>query len=177
MSTMVAETAAMDERALVQAGFRYALALRHQRQDAEDLVQEACMRLYQRFGCLPDRPLLFTTIRNIHIDQYRREKLVLFEPLPDLDIGPGASADPALEADLTVAALEAPLARLRLEEREALYLSAVEEYTASEIAQLTQRSRGTILSLIHRARQKLRQALSLKAMEPEDPVPTPRSRR
>lgn len=158
----------MDERALVQAGFRYALALRPRREDAEDLVQEACLRLYRRFGHLPDRPLLLTTIRNIYIDQYRRDKLVLFEPLPDHEPGPDGEAP--LEASLTVAALAEPLARLRPEEREALFLSAVEEYSASEIATLTHRTRGTILSLIHRARQKLRKALTPARADPAPPA-------
>jgi len=56
--------------------------------------------------------------------------------------------------------LQSALATLRVREREALFLSVIEGYTAQEIAELTLSSRGTILSLIHRARQKLNQRLT-----------------
>jgi RNA polymerase sigma-70 factor (ECF subfamily) len=36
-----------------------------------------------------------------------------------------------------------------------LYLAVVEGYTAEEIAELTSRPRGTILSLLHRTKAKL----------------------
>ena len=47
------------------------------------------------------------------------------------------------------------LAKLRDIEREALFLHIVEGYSANEIATLTGRPRGTVLSLIHRSRKKL----------------------
>jgi len=49
----------------------------------------------------------------------------------------------------------AALETLRPVERESLFLSAVEGYTAQKIADFTQQPRGTILSLIHRARKKV----------------------
>ena len=153
-------TIGTDEQTLVQIGFRYALSLCPQRQDAEDLVQEACMRLYRKFGQLPERALLLTAIRNIYIDQYRRDKLVMFEPFADAGPEPQASYEQPLEASITLDELAEPLANLRQDEREALYLSAVEEYTAQEIADFTQRSRGTILSLIHRAKKKLYKSIT-----------------
>lgn len=48
------------------------------------------------------------------------------------------------------------LNNLRSQEREALFLTAVEGYTAQEIADLTHQPRGTVLSLVHRAKQKIR---------------------
>ena len=47
------------------------------------------------------------------------------------------------------------LAQLRDVEREALFLHVVEGYSVNEIAVLTGKPRGTVLSLIHRGRQKL----------------------
>jgi len=52
-------------------------------------------------------------------------------------------------------------------EREALLLADVEGYTAQEIAELTGHPRGTILSLIHRSRGKLRRQLSQRDQEAE----------
>jgi RNA polymerase sigma-70 factor (ECF subfamily) len=152
----------MNERDLLQAGFRYALSLRPAWHDAEDLVQEAWYRLHRRFGGVAGKPLLFTAIRNIHVDRARRDRLVLFEPLDDLRSVPGENPDVA-ERAVAARDLEAPLAALRAEEREALFLNVVEGYSAAEIAALTGRPRGTVLSLVHRAREKLRRALSADA--------------
>jgi RNA polymerase sigma-70 factor (ECF subfamily) len=60
------------------------------------------------------------------------------------------SAEPNTFGDI-----DALLSELRPEEREALFLHGVEGYTASEISRLTGQPRGTVLSLLHRARQRL----------------------
>ena len=146
----------MDERELVQAGFRYALSLTHSEPDAEDLVQEAWLRLYQKRGGCIERPLLFVAIRNLFVDQHRRHQLVAFERLEDADQWP----DPdSLPGPVDTEDLEAALAILRPEEREAIFLNSVEGYTAREIAELTRRSRNTVLSLIHRGKKKMAGAL------------------
>ena len=153
----------MTERELLQAGFRYALSLRPIREDAEDLVQEACFRLYRNSGGIRAKALLFTTIRNLYIDQHRREKLLLFEPLDETTTA--APDGFTVDAELRAAELAKPLAALRDAEREALFLNVVEGYTAQEIADLTQRPRGTILSLVHRAKGKLYRALTDNSAE------------
>jgi len=55
--------------------------------------------------------------------------------------------------------LNAGLAELRDVEREALFLSVIEGYTAEQIAGMTESNRGTVLSLIHRSKSKLRRWL------------------
>jgi len=149
----------MDERDLLRAGFRFALSLRAGHEDAEDLVQEAWYRLHRHDGRVGSKSLLFTTIRNIHIDRYRRGRLVVFEPLDEADEAADDGAD-VLDARLAARDLEAPLGALRPEEREALFLMVVEGHTAQQVADFTGRSRGTVLSLIHRAKQKVRRALA-----------------
>ncbi|MEM7792171.1 MAG: RNA polymerase sigma factor [Verrucomicrobiota bacterium] len=140
-------------RELIQAGYRYALSLTHHHYDAEDLVQQAWMKCYYRYGKIKNRALLYTTIRNLFFDQCRRGKIISFEPIdedPDA-VGPApekAAVGISMDLDLL-------LAHLRLEEREALYLNAVEGHSAQEISRITGKPRNSILSLIHRARQKL----------------------
>ncbi len=152
-STVEPEDPAAEIEALLQAGFRYALSLCPERADAEDLVQEAWYRLVRRRGSVANRPLLLATIRHLYIDRYRRQRLVQFTPLEDVD----EPVDPSrtLEALAAAKDLAKPLAKLRTQEREALFLHAVEGYSAAEIATLTRRSRNTVLSLIHRAKLKL----------------------
>ena len=143
------------DRELLQAGFRYGMALSHSVPEAEDLVQEAWLNLTRRYGAVASRALLFTTVRNLFIDQCRRRKIVHFESLdaPEPPVVPAPDAEePGLQGD--IAAL---LAVLRPPEREAIFLHYYEGRTAEEISQLTGQPRGTVLSLLHRAILRLRE--------------------
>ena len=149
---------------LIQAGYGYALSLTHAVDEAYDLVHEAWLRLAHRGQRRPDQALLFTTIRNLHIDAWRRRRRLPIESFEEDDhAAPSPSEDLALEhLDLTRA-----LARLRETEREAIYLQAVQGYTAAETAELMDVPRGTVLSLIHRGKARLRQLLRDPVSEDE----------
>lgn len=138
-----------------QAGYRYAFSLAHNRQDAEDLVQQAWLKLTRRYGGVKTRSILFTTIRNAFYDQCRRGRVVSFVSL-EASPEPVARNPDALSSGND---LETLLTVLRPAEREALYLNAVEGYTAKEIGRMTKTPRNTVLSLMHRARGKLASAV------------------
>jgi RNA polymerase sigma-70 factor (ECF subfamily) len=153
------EPDALDE--LLQSAYRYALSLAHDPAAAEDLVQEACISVLST-GASWRKPYLFTTIRNRFIDHYRRNRRVLFVPLDSGDEPAAAEEDRWLDElpdVLQSGALDRALGVLRVEERETLYLAIVEGYTAQEIADFTNRPRGTVLSLLHRTKRKLRKIL------------------
>jgi len=140
----------------LQCGFRYALALTHHAADAEDLVQEAWLKLCRSYGGVASNALLFTAVRNLFVDQCRRKKIVHFESLDQPEapaLPPVAAEESGVKGDL-----DALLAVLRPVERETLFLHYYEGHTAEEIAQLTGQPRGTVLSLLHRAIAKLRAA-------------------
>lgn len=141
-----------DETELVQAGYRYALSIARHHQDAEDLVQQAWLKLQRAYGRVEGTPVLFRTIRNLFYDVKRRDKIVQFEPL-EKSPEPGRGDSKGVSMDM-----ELVMGKLRPEEREALYLNVVEGFTATEISEQTGAPRGTILSHIHRARQKLAKA-------------------
>ena len=149
----MAELPSLSAEELLQSGFQYAYALTHHYHDAEDLVQAAWLKLHQRYGTVTTKALFFTTIRNLYIDQYRRRKRIRFITLTSEHEHFSASGKTAREE--TKVATEQMLAKLRDIEREALFLHIVEGYSANEIATLTGRPRGTVLSLIHRSRKKL----------------------
>jgi RNA polymerase sigma-70 factor (ECF subfamily) len=140
----------------LQSGYRYALALTHHAADAEDLVQEAWLNLSRRYGRIESNALLFTAVRNLFVDQCRRKKIIQFDSLdqpepPELPVA--VEEEPGVKGDL-----ETLLAVLRPVERETLFLHYYQGHTAEEIAQLTGQPRGTVLSLLHRAIAKLREA-------------------
>lgn len=142
--------------ALLERGFRFALALCHDRDRAADLVQDAWLAILKR-GAPRHVGYLFKTLRNRFVDQERRRRLVAIEPLDplgddveDLSFLDEASTYPEIDA------LRTALGTLRTPEREALYLASVEGYTVREIAELTEQPLGSVSSLIQRARRKVR---------------------
>jgi RNA polymerase sigma-70 factor (ECF subfamily) len=146
-------------RPLLQSGYRYALSLTHDPTEAEDLLHDACLAVVKASGQW-HRGYLFPAIRTRFINRLsvgHRHEMVR---LDDEQAAGLRSADPGPEASLadkeTVAAM---LGGLRPQEREAIYLTVVEGMTAQEVADLTDRPRGTILSLVRRARIKLQAAL------------------
>lgn len=152
----------MQSSELLQAGYRYALALTHDRHEAEDLVHDAWLKLHERSRLLRGRAYFLRTVRNLFIDRYRRNRMILLEPLSDENIlaDPTSIAPEVIPQLVSDDALNAALMRIRPEEREVLCLNAVEKMTAAQIARHTGRSRNTVLSLIHRGKTKLQRILA-----------------
>ena len=153
-------------RELAQSGFRYALSLAHHHHDAEDLAQQAWLKL-QRNGSSPIVPgPLFKTIRNLFIDSLRRKGIIEFETLSEETLLAEESAsEPGVTGDLDYL-----LGKLKAGDRELLYLHCVEGYTAQEISDLIGRPRGTILSSINRAKAKLRELAAKQESPPSRPA-------
>jgi len=144
---------------LLESGMGYAYALTHEMNEAEDLLQEACLAVVNAQGAW-SRGYLFSAIRTRFLDRCRRRQVLTVELVGDLKSFVDTSADEVLGAgDLFEAdheSLDRALAALSSPQREVLFLAAVEGLTAQEIADLVDRPRGTVLSLIHRARLKIR---------------------
>ena len=148
--------AALDD--LLQRAYRYALSLTHDADEARDLVQDASLSVARRGGPWHAGYLL-TAVRNRFLDLRRRPHL--FDHDADESALSDLADDPAPDdaAPFAAHALNDALGGLREAEREGLYLHAVEGLTASEIGALTDRPRGTVLSLLHRTKKKLRARL------------------
>jgi RNA polymerase sigma-70 factor (ECF subfamily) len=146
----------------LQSAYRYALSLTHHPQDAEDAVQTACVKLYSTYGRIKHKRVLFTTIRNLIIDQQRQKTVIQFQALDVHEVAQ-ESYPSTQEWYAATVDIERLLACLRPEEREVLYLHLVEGYTAREIGSLTGHPRNTVLSLLHRARHKLQEAFSVES--------------
>ncbi|MCA9005396.1 MAG: RNA polymerase sigma factor [Planctomycetaceae bacterium] len=148
-----------DDLQLIQSGYRYAVSLSHNRHDAEDLIQQACLKVLRQQGTLVGKSYLFTAIRNLFYDSLRKRQGIVDEPLVD-----NLVADDTIPHTKLIEQkidLEEILSCLRVEEREVLFLQIVEGYTAQEISTLTQQPRGTVLSLLSRARQRVQQRYDL----------------
>ena len=142
---------------LLQRAFRYALSLVRDRATAEDIVQEACLAITKRGG--PWEPgYVLTAVRNKYIDRCRRAGIMKIDPLGEIDVADANTPVPM--SDELSGDMERALGRLSPGERELIYLAIVEQWSMQEIATMTGKPRGTVLSGVHRAKEKLRQWLS-----------------
>lgn len=143
----------IDDRQLIQAGYRYALSLTHQEHEAEDLIQQACLKSIRSRGSLVGKSYLFVAIRHLFYDSAKRPRNASLDDTV-CDTVVDAKANHTADTDRRID-IEQLLSCLRPEEREVLFLNSVEGYTAAEIGELTSRPRNTVLSLLSRAKKKL----------------------
>ena len=126
-----------------------------------DIAEEVCQEAYFRFlsaalppmDCAGQRAYLFRIASNLLRDRWRRVKE---EPLPDALAGT-ASTDSHPERR---AAVRQAFGRLRLRERQLLWLAYVEGSSHQEIAECTGLRAASIRTLLFRARRKLARLLS-----------------
>lgn len=133
--------------------------------DAEDLVQELCVRLYPRLAELRKldnaAPWLARALHNLFVDQVRRAGRSPVEAVEDLPEVPSPAAGPEDETvrELTLGRIEAALERLPAEQRAVLAWHDIEGYTLEELADSRDLPLGTLKSRLHRARAALKRLL------------------
>jgi RNA polymerase sigma-70 factor (ECF subfamily) len=54
--------------------------------DVDDIVQEACMRVWEAHDVKSPKAFLFATARNVALDILRRRKIIDFSPLPETEL-------------------------------------------------------------------------------------------
>ena len=157
------------------------MRLTNNRQDAEDLLQETMLSAFTGFHTFHEgtnlKAWLYRILHNTWINQYRKrqrrpnevsvghmadQQLVgdALHPAPSL-----RSAELAVLESLPDEEIVDALMTLRDELRIAIYLAHVEGFSYKEIACITDTSVGTVMSRLHRGRQRLRIALRQVADE------------
>lgn len=151
-----------DVRALLQQAYRYARALTHDPTRAEDLVQDAWLRVLTSGGALTP-PNIFRALYCRFVDLHRRDRRVRFEALPnDPPASEPADAAEDWRGDVSPEALDHAMAQLLPEERALTYLAYVAQWPIAQIAELMEWPRGTVLSVLHRVRRRLQGELSAR---------------
>lgn len=147
-------------KALLNDVYRYAFSLCQQSDQAYDLVQSSCEKVLKKSieqGEL--KPYMMTCIRHEYFDYFRRYKLSLV-------IDQKLQNDQLVQEEYVVHELDSivinqqhvnlVLAELSIEERELLFLWAVEGFSMQEIALQIDTSRGTLLSRLSRLKKRLK---------------------
>jgi RNA polymerase sigma-70 factor, ECF subfamily len=151
--------------------YGYAMVLSRNSTEAEDLVQETCLRALRGIDRLRTqgsvKSWLFTILRNIWLNQLRQRRTA--PELSELDGNENGTNEPADEAQDPLAdyvnkvereQVRAAIAVLPVEFREIIILREYEELSYQEIADLLHCPQGTVMSRLARARARLRELLS-----------------
>jgi RNA polymerase sigma-70 factor (ECF subfamily) len=156
----------------LDAAFNYARWLTKNEADAEDVVQDACMRAMRYFSSLRDgdaRAWLFTIVRNVWYSRVSRRATVMETPTVDgtLDERPDAALDPEerLLQQYAVARVRAAIEQLPVDFREVVVLREIEGLSYKEIAAVLRVPIGTVMSRLARARERLLTLLTPSSIE------------
>jgi RNA polymerase sigma-70 factor (ECF subfamily) len=144
--------------------FRVAHSVLHSPTEAEDVVQDAFVRVLEHRHSLPDvrdmRVWLVRIAWNLALDRRRR---IRPEQLDEVFAGTLAAssvpADRALDEAQRIGSVLREMERLPKAERHVLLLSAVEELETTEMAKVLDRSESAVRALLFRARTRLRERL------------------
>jgi RNA polymerase sigma-70 factor (ECF subfamily) len=157
--------------------YGFAISLTRNSADAEDLVQETCLRAIRGIahnGIKSDPKVwLFTILRNVWINEWRRrangpEFVLLGKPRADggplQDWLPDERERPEDHFDRNVASGKIRMAISGLPEvfREVVLLRYFEGFSYRQIATILGCPAGTVMSRLNRARAELRAALDEK---------------
>lgn len=139
------------------AVFGYALSVLKNTHDAEDVLQDCCISVYQSAHLYRSngKPMawIFTITRNLCLGKLRSKSR--FSDRPEEDWEPYLKANERISMEDKVV-LEHCLRDLQEDEREILLLHIFSGMKHREIAELTDRPLSTVLSKYHRALKKMR---------------------
>lgn len=146
----------------LDAAFNYARWLTRNDADAEDVVQDACVRAMRFFASLRDndaRAWLLTIVRNAWYSRVARRT----PEAHSIDISELAHepSDRALDPEAllsqrdTVAHVREALTELPVDFREVIVLRELEGFSYKEIAMVINAPIGTVMSRLARARERL----------------------
>jgi len=146
----------MFDRETLDRLFQYCLALCHDRDGAYDLLHQSLEKFLRADRAHIDSPVAYVRriARNSFYDQWRRDRKVEFEILPEADeLGP---IEKTLENSvINDQMLERVWNELSAVERETLYFWAVEGMSAREIALHLEQPRASVLSRLKRTRDRI----------------------
>ena len=162
-------TATYEEALLPHLDAAYNLArwLTRDERDAEDVVQEACLRALKHFGAFKGgdaRPWFLAIVRNTYYTWIQRNRIretaTTFDDEQDAHISEAPDPETLLLQETDKQMLRHALRKLPTEFLEVIVLREFEELSYQQIADLIQIPLGTVMSRLARGRRRLAQTVS-----------------
>jgi RNA polymerase sigma-70 factor, ECF subfamily len=148
----------------MRSAFSVAFRLLGQREDAEDLVQDAFMVALEKIDTFREghrfAPWFFRIIVNRGLNARKARSLRQMDALPAEVSSGGPSPHTDAERSELREQLSAAMATLPERQQTIVKLFELEGFTSPEIAQILELSDGTVRWHLHQARQTLRQVLA-----------------
>src|SRR6185437_41549 len=147
-------------RSLSPALYRFLSSPASTRNEAEDLLQEAWLRIHKaRHTYRPGEPVLpwiYAIARHVRVDGYRRRRRIA-----QREVGADVLPERAASERLTPQApdFEALMSYLPENQREVVTLLKVEGLSLEEVARVTASTVGAVKQKAHRAYKRLREIL------------------
>ena len=143
---------------------RFARTMTRSASEADDLVQEACLRALSRADQWdPAQPLdrwVFRITRNLWISEIRKRQVRMGQGQEPAEESVELISTDTGEANLAASQLRARLAALPEELSSVLLMVSVEGHSYAEASALLGIPVGTVMSRIHRARKALAKQMS-----------------
>ena len=156
----------------LEAVYRVARRLARHDHEAEDLAQETYLKAYKAFNTFEMRecgirPWLLRILHNTFLNRQSRERKApratdqqALEQMYEASDGDGSTVPPQLDYENMDDEVKRAIDDLAPEFRSVLLLWATMDLSYKEIAVVLSVPIGTVMSRLHRARQKLVQALA-----------------
>lgn len=156
---------------------RFAVALTGDLDQADDLVQEACMRALSRVEqWQPGTRLdswMYRIAQNLWLDRMRAKKVRGEQvDVESAEALAGPDGREVVESRLTLNAVSAAMAQLPNEQRLLIALVCIDGLSYKEAAEITETPIGTVMSRLARARRELHARLEGRP-QPTNPSPQP----
>ena len=142
--------------------YRVAYQLTRNAQDAEDLLQDLYLKLWQKRDDLPDEAMkeayLATMMRNLFVDQRRLKHVDASAELKNEDGPPDErSLDRQIDARDEVRQMEGLISELSERDAKIIQMHLVDDCSYEEIERDTGLSQGNIRIIVMRTKKKLKQ--------------------
>lgn len=156
----------------------FAMSLTRNLHDAEDLVQDTFVRAQRAFHSFTPgtnaKAWMFTILRRLHIDKYRRARVrpttLPEDELIEMSLEGGVSIDGPIEDlpydDIAPERVLAAVEEIPHPFREAVRLRDLDGFAYREIGEILGVPPGTVMSRLHRGREYLRKTL-VQQVDPE----------
>jgi len=153
-------------RSLSPSAYSLAWKMVGRKEDAEDVVQEAFIRLWKSSGSFSGKASLrtyfYAIVSNLCLDRLRANSKGAFEEFNEFEHASGVSVDLGVECQWDVAEIQLAIETLSAKQRMAILMWVYQDLTAAEIAKAMGMNKNSVDQLLFRAKMKLKVELEKK---------------